>query len=127
MPRRHRHTRKAMRGGFLDSWANWVSQSANNLWQKTKDVTSSLTGSNTSSPIYNSTSAIPEPVSTPPMTTTPTMSYGGRTRRRRMKGGFRDNSPTTGIAAHAASFSGKTASAQMVGGRRRRSRRVSKK
>lgn len=48
--------------------------------------------------------------------------YGGRSRRRRMKGGFKDNTPTTGLAAHAAPISGvSTAKAHnWVGGRTKR-------
>ena len=38
-----------------------------------------------------------------------------------MRGGFKDNTPTTGLAAHAAPFSGPTAQPQtIVGGRTRR-------
>lgn len=54
------------------------------------------------------------------------MGFGGRKgkRRRSMRGGnYTDNTPTTGLAATAASFSnGNTASAQLVGGRTRRRR-----
>ena len=49
--------------------------------------------------------------------------YGGKTRKHRMRGGFKDNTPTTGLAVHAASFSGKTAQPHtLVGGRTRRHR-----
>jgi len=54
--------------------------------------------------------------------------YGGKTRRRRMKGGFKDNTPTTGLASHAAPFSGPTAQADnSVGGRTRKRGRKGRK
>jgi hypothetical protein len=53
--------------------------------------------------------------------TTSSRFMGGRTRRRRMKGGFKVNTPTTGLASHAAPFSGPTAQPHnWVGGRTRR-------
>lgn len=115
MPRRH----KTMKGGFLDDlsntlsgWGTSISDGASSFWQKTKDATSSLTGSTNSS----STSYFP---------TTSTTTYGGKHKksRRHMKGGYNDNIATTGLAAHAASFSGQTAKPQtMVGGKTRRRR-----
>lgn len=70
---------------------------------------------------------VPPPPSTPPPTsnTPPLTSNGGRKKRRRsMRGGnYSDNTPLTGLAATAASFSnGNTASASYVGGRTRRRR-----
>lgn len=122
MPRRHRHRRRTMRGGFLDtlsSWGSSLSQGASSMWQKTKDATSSATSGFTSS----SASTTPPPTTSAPMTTT---TYGGkhrRSRKRHMRGGFRDNTPTTGLAAHAAPFSGPTAQPHnWVGGRTRRRR-----
>ena len=118
MPRRHRH-RRTMKGGFLDTLSNWgssLTQGATSLWDKTKNAassaTSSLSGSTTS---YTPTTT----TTTQPMTTS---TYGGKSRRRRMRGGtFKDNTPTTGLAAHAASFSGDTAQPHnLVGGRTRR-------
>ena len=111
-----------MRGGFLDTLSNWgssLSQSASNLWEKTKQATSSATsGLTNSTPSYTPTAA----------TTSQPMSYGGRTRRRRMRGGYNDNTPTTGLAAHAASFSGETAKPHnWVGGRSRRRGRKGRK
>jgi hypothetical protein len=107
-----------MKGGFLDDlsntlsgWGTSISDGASNLWQKTKDATSSLTGSTDTS----STSYFP--------TTTTTSTYGGKHRksRRHMKGGYHDNTPTTGLAAHAAPFSGPTAQPHnWVGGKTKR-------
>ncbi len=131
MPRRHRHRHRhrTMRGGFLDGlsntlsgWGSSLTQGASSMWEKTKNATSSLTGS-TPSTTYSSTS-----YQQAPMTTS---TYGGKRsrRRRNMRGGFKDNTPTTGIAVHAASISDiKTAQPQtIVGGRtRRRGRRGGK-
>jgi hypothetical protein len=56
--------------------------------------------------------------------------YGGKKSKskKNMKGGYKDNTPTTGLAAHAAPFSGPTAKPHnWVGGKtRRRSRKGSK-
>ena len=114
MPKRHRK----MKGGFLDNisstlsnWGSTISSSASGAWEKTKNATSSLTGS-TASTSYQS-----------PMTSS---TYGGRrnTRKKHMRGGFKDNISTTNLAAHAAPFSGPTAKAHTwVGGRTRRNRR----
>lgn len=49
--------------------------------------------------------------------------YGGKTKRRRMKGGYKDNTPTTGLATNAAPFSGQTAKPHnWVGGKSRKRR-----
>lgn len=122
MPRRHRKT-KTMKGGFLDSLSSWgtsLTQSASNLWNKTK---SSLTGTNTYTgsytPSYSSTSSTP--VSTTPVQPMTTSTYGGKTRRRQISGGFKDNTPQTGLAVNAASFSGETAKPHnWVGGKTKR-------
>ena len=103
MPRRQK-------GGFFDTLSNWGS----NLWNKTKSATSSLT-----SPSYQQPSTSyqqPSPSYQQPST------YGGKSRKhRRMRGGFKDNTPTTGIASNAASFSGQTAKPHnLVGGRTRK-------
>ena len=118
MPRRQRHRRRTMKGGFLQGISDnltglgsSISQGARDLWEKTKQTTSNLTGTTSSQPSLDYV---------PPMTTT----SGGKTRRRRMRGGYKDNTPTTGIATHAAPFSGPTAQPQtIVGGRSRRHKR----
>jgi len=120
MPK-HRHRRRTMKGGgIFDTLSNWgssLNQGASSLWEKTKQATSSatagLTGStSTPTPVVTST--------TQPMTTS---TFGGRTRRRRMRGGYKDNTPTTGLAANAAPFSGPTAQPHnWVGGKTRRRR-----
>jgi hypothetical protein len=102
-----------MKGGFWNTLSSWGSS----VWDKTKNAASGLTGSTSST--Y--TPPPPAPTTNPSMTTS---TFGGkhrRSRRRHMRGGFEDNTPTTGLAAHAASFSGQTAQPQtIVGGRTRR-------
>ena len=119
MPRRHRS--KTMKGGFFEdlsntfsNWGSSLSQGASSVWQKTKDTTSSLTGSTPSTSYTNNSYQSPRSTS----------AYGGKHSRRRrlMRGGFKDNTPTTGVASHAAPISGvSTANAHnWVGGRTRR-------
>jgi hypothetical protein len=131
MPRRHKNRHRTMKGGFLDNitstlsgWGSSVSQGATSWWQKTKDATSNLTG--TSTPTTTPTTSTPITTSTPTTPTQPmtTSTYGGRTRRHRMKGGFKDNTSTTGLAVHAAPFSGPTAQPHnWVGGKTKRRNR----
>jgi hypothetical protein len=122
MPRRHRN--RTMKGGFLDTLSEWsssISQGASNLWQKTKDATSNLTGTSQSTQYTTSSSILPTTTSTTP-------TYGGKTRRRRMKGGFHDNISTTNLASNAAPFSGPTAKPHdLVGGKSRKNKRKSRK
>jgi hypothetical protein len=124
MPRRHRH--RTLKGGFLDDlsntlsgWGSSFSQGASRMWDKTKNATSSLTGS---TPSYGTSSYGTSSYNTPSYQQAPmsTSTYGGKhsRRRRHMRGGY---TPTTGIAANAASFSGPTAKPHnWVGGRTRR-------
>lgn len=107
MPKRHH--RKSMRGGLFEGLSNdlsnmgsSISQGASNMYQKAKNA-----------------------VSPQPTYVMSTSTYGGRRHRSRkhMRGGFKDYTPTSGLAAHAASFSGQTAQPQMfVGGKTRRRR-----
>jgi hypothetical protein len=132
MPRRHRH--RTLKGGFLDDlsntlsgWGSSFSQGASRMWDKTKNATSSLTGSTPSygTSSYGTSSYGTSSYNTPSYQQAPmhSSSYGGKhsRRRRHMRGGYKDNTPTTGIAANAASFSGPTAKPHnWVGGRTRR-------
>jgi len=130
MPRKNRqkHRHRTMKGGSWgvetsptsDSWYNSLTQGATDLWNKTKktvsDATSSITGSPTSSSYMSSPTTYSSQPVQPPV-------QGGKTKRRYMKGGFKDNIPTTGLAAHAAPFSGPTAQPHTwVGGRTRKNR-----
>ena len=118
MPRRH----KKMKGGFWDTLSGWgtsISEGASSAWNKTKNATTSSYSSPT--PTYTPATA---PTSAP--TTVPYISStGGRKQSRKMRGGFKDNTPTTGLASHAASISGiKTAQPHnMVGGKTRKHRK----
>lgn len=124
MPRRHKHRSRTMKGGFLDDlsntlsgWGSSITQGASSIWEKTKNATSSLTGSTTSAPTTNYTPSTYQA----PMTTS---TYGGKRsrRRRHMKGGYEANTSTTGIASNASLVSEvPTAKAHnWVGGRTRR-------
>ena len=150
---RHRNRNRTMKGGFLDDLSyklsNW-SSSLSNYWNKAKNKMYSLTGSQSySSPSYSmpmnsnytptptpapTPAPTPTPMPTPMPTPTPTpvpaplneQTYGGKTRRNKrkhMKGGYSANSSTTGLAATAAPFSGKTAQPHnWVGGKTRKRR-----
>ena len=127
MPRRHRK----MRGGFLDS----LTQGLSDAWNKTKNAASGAynSASSSSSSYTPSTPAYSAPTTPVSTYVPPTNSYGGRKRtkkHRKMRGGFTDNTPTTGLAASASPISDiKTAQPHnWVGGRtkRRRSRRSRK-
>lgn len=115
--RRHRHRRRTMRGGFLDTLSSWgasLTQGANSLWEKTKQASSTPTYTAPPAPAYTAPSMPSSAPSSMP-------SYGGKTRKRRMRGGFTDNTPATGLAAHAGSFSGETARPHnWVGGKTKR-------
>jgi len=130
-----------MKGGlFNDStqsngWLSSLTQGATNLWNKTKNAATNATSSlssytSSSAPNYAQTTAMGTPNYSQQMTTTSPNNYqqGGKTKKRRMKGGFKDNTPTTGLAAHAAPFSGPTAQPHnWVGGKTRRHRRKTSK
>jgi len=135
MPKKH-HTRRHLIGGFADSvgqtfsnLGNSISQGATNLWNTTKKGFNNLTATSTGS-TYTSSNPVP--------------SYTGGKRSRKTKrsrtmkrGGFNSNVPfladransqisslpSSALANNAAPFSGKTASAQYVGGKRRRTKR----
>ena len=131
MQKKHRqHRRKTMKGGFLSGLSGWLDKakdSAKNLWPNN-------TGEQYPPPVAETPAPVPQtpapvPQTTPLGTQTPAP-YGGKkgSKKRRMRGGFKDNTPTTGLAAHAASFSGKTAQPHnWVGGKTRRRVRKSKR
>ena len=140
MPRRNRH--KTMKGGFLEDisntlsgWGSSLSEGASSVWQKTKDATSNITGTTSSSSTYMPTSMYTSTTPTPTPTPMSTSTYGGKryrklrqTKRRKMRGGFEDNTPTTGLAVHAAPFSGPTAEPHnWVGGKTKRRNNKSRK
>lgn len=121
MPRKHR--RRTMKGGFLET----LTQGLSSAWDKTKKATTDAYSSATGS--ISAPTSYQQPAATsyqPPAATSyqPPGIMGGKTkRRRRMRGGFKDNTPTTGLASHAAPFSGSTAQPHnWVGGRTKRRR-----
>jgi hypothetical protein len=96
MPKSHRK----FKGGFLEgvtssisSGFNSLSQGASDVWSKTKETTKNA---------YNSATGTPSTTTTYLPTTTTT---GGKKKSRKMRGGFTDNTPTTGLASHAAPIS----------------------
>lgn len=148
MSKKNRNKHKHMKGGFLDYLSNSLtglgssfSQSASSMWEKTKNATTGLTPSATpTSTLPNTTASSPTQtttISTSPQTTISpnptttqnpniTSTYGGR-RSKRIRGGFKDNDSTTGIASNAAPFSGPTAKPQtIVGGKTKKRGRTKK-
>jgi hypothetical protein len=114
MPRRH----SKMRGGFLDSITSGISSGWNSLSQGATDAYNKAKGTSTAT------------ATTTPSYTSPTPTYiptGGRKKtRKHFRGGFKDNTPSTGLASTAASISG-IKSAQphnWVGGRTKRRRHI---
>ena len=95
-------------GSTLSGWGSSISDTASSAWDKTKSATSGA---------YDSATG----------TTTPstTSTFGGKRKRsRKMRGGFSDNTPTTGLAYHASPISG-IKSAQphnLVGGKTKKRR-----
>jgi hypothetical protein len=113
---------KTMKGGFMEdlsntlsNWSNSLSESVSDLWQKTKDATASLTNSSNTSSTYSSNNF--------------NANYGGKkTRRRKMKGGYKDYTPKNNIASNAASFSGITAKPHTyVGGKSKKAHKKTRR
>lgn len=155
MPRRHR-SRRRIGGGVWDDISNWGSSlwqktkaATYGLTGSTYSPSSSYASQSNYSPSssyasqqsnYSPSSGYSTPSSgystsqsgydtyQQPMTS---YTYGGRRSRkntRRMKGGFKDNTVMTGLAADAAPFSGVTAKPHtLVGGKTRRRGRKSRK
>jgi len=111
--------RKTMKGGefsatlfnlsnSISQGASALSQKASNLWKQTKDkFTGSSNVSSTSSSNYV---------------------VGGRTRKRRIKGGFTNNTYLSGISSNASLFSGPIAqSNNLIGGKNKRRGKKSRK
>ena len=110
--------RRSRRGGDLMDPSSWSMSLPSNPFAS-KDPKDSYTSSAPASSGMG--------YSQPSTSTSTGYGFGGRKgkRRRSMRGGnYSDYTPTTGLAANAASVSGvPTASAQLVGGRTRRRRR----
>jgi len=120
MPRKYRH--RTMKGGFLDS----LTQGLSDAWNSTKKATSDAYNSATGSPPTTSSYVPPPPPPTPATSSTGYMGgrMRGRKRSRKMRGGYGDNISLTGLAASAAPISDiKTAQPlTTVGGRRTKRR-----
>ena len=111
MPRRNR---KMKGGDGEEGWWGSISTAAADAWDKTKNATSSLTGSQ------------PAPYMAPPAPPPYIPPQGGKRRRgsrKNKRGGYSANMSTNNLASSAASFSGKTAQPlNIVGGRTKRRR-----
>jgi hypothetical protein len=120
MPRKHRYNRKTFRGGFslTDSWGN-LTQEASSWWGSTKSKLGMGSSPTTSYGSYGNTSGTTQNYGDNSGTT---QSYGGKSKKRRqMSGGYKSYTPTNGLAAHGASFSGQTAKPHTwVGGKTRK-------
>ena len=109
-----RRTTMKRGGGMWDSLSS--------AWNTTKKEASGAYNSAASaiSPTPAPTSIL-APAPAPASTYTPVL--GGKRRRKSKRGGYSANTPTSGLASSAASFSGKTAQPHsMVGGKTRRRR-----
>ena len=120
MPKKY--SRRSMKGGMFEGltsgWNSFTDQ-ASSAWKKLTD--SNLTPSNTETQSFM-----------PSSSRTSSFTVGGKKRRRKsrkMRGGnFTDNTPTTGLAFHAAPFSGETARPNTwVGGKTRKRRKSCRK
>jgi hypothetical protein len=118
-----------MKGGFFEGLTDSLSKLGNSLSNTTSSLGNSL--KNTTTSMTNKLKSSMSSTSTPSYSTPP-RSYGGRKRRsgsKKMRGGnFTDNTPTSGLAFHAAPFSGETARPNTwVGGKTKKRRRHSKR
>jgi hypothetical protein len=96
-----------MKGGFLDTITSTLSGWGSSA-KKSLGFDDSTTSYSTT-PSYDTSS------------TATTSSYGGKNKSRRMKGGYKAHTPTTGLASHSSSFSGNTAKPHTwVGGKTRK-------
>ena len=130
MPKRNRNQNRTMKGGvdlsfFTNSW-NSLSRSASDAWSKTKNAASTAYSSGTTpAPVTPIATPSYVPTSAPVVNT----SVGGRKRTRKMRGGYTDNTPTTGLASTASPISDiKTAQPHTwVGGKTKRHRKYKHK
>lgn len=141
MPKRNRNRRRTMKGGLFEGWFGSSDTSSTSSYQpEGSSWYSGITGKLSSwtdkakqgaSSMYNS--AKTSISGTPSYGTTTSYNaasdnnqyqqttYGGKTRKRRMRGGFSNSRQMTGLAANSASFSGPTAKPHTwVGGRTRK-------
>ena len=120
MPKQCMRRKRTMRGGFLNDFSNRVSNWSNslysgvsNMWNKTKSSTANLSSQPSTGYVPPSTGYFPP--------TNNNYIRGGKIRTRKMKGGYNANTPTTGLVAESAPFSGPTAQPHnWVGGKTRK-------
>lgn len=125
MPRKT--SRKYKKGGSIwDSMTNSMSNLGSSMgnWGSSLMSSKKPSYSSPSSSSYSSQSYSSSPYSS----TSSTSSGGKRRTKRRMRGGFKDNTPMNNLATYAAPFSGSTAEPKnWVGGRTKRRRHRSSK
>jgi hypothetical protein len=116
-----------MKGGFLEGLSNSLSSGLSSLSNKAASLGDSI--KNTTTSMTNKLKSSMSSTSTPSSSySAPPRSYGGKKRRSMRGGNFTDNTPTTGLAFHAAPFSGETARPNTwVGGKTKKRRRKSKR
>ena len=137
MPRKH--SRRSMKGGLFEGLTSSLSGLGNSLTTTTSSWGDSLKNTTSSwgdklkksVPSFGSSSSSSTLPSVSPTPSYPATS-GGRKRRcrsKKMRGGdFSDYTPTTGLAFHAAPFSGETARPNTwVGGKTRKHRKHHKR
>jgi hypothetical protein len=138
MVKKHRH--KKTKGGDLNSWwsnnvtnSNWLNRSKSYLpnWLTGDSSQSSNYYTGSTNMNYDTTGLNGSTNSTYPSGLnygTTGSNYGGKRRTKRKHGGYRENTPTTGLATHAAPVSGlHTAKPHTwVGGKTKRGHRHSR-
>jgi hypothetical protein len=129
---RHRHRRKTMKGGFFEGWFDSSSTSSTyqpegNSWYS--GMSDTLSGwkdkiSRSISSNDNTTNYTPSTNDTTNDTTNDNNNQyqqAGKTKKRKIKGGFVASKSVSGLAANSASFSGQTAKPHTwVGGKTRK-------
>ena len=130
MPRKH--SRRSMKGGFLEGLTNSLSGLTNSLSNTTSSWGNSLknTTSSWGDKLKKSIPSVGSSSSSTSVSSVPsyTPRVGGRKRRSMRGGDFIANTPTTGLAFHAAPFSGETARPNTwVGGKTKKRRKHSKR
>ena len=138
MPRKN--SKRRMKGGFLEelssSLSGWTTSLKNTTSSWSDKIKKSVPSLGASSPSAAHTPVSSTPVSSTPVSSTPVStsappSSGGKKRwggSKKMRGGYSDNTPTTGLAFNAAPFSGDTARPNTwVGGKTKKRRKHNKR
>ena len=124
MPRKHRNRRRTLKGGWGwsdmtgDGWFGSSSSSGSNSGSWFNSFWSDKPKTEPTAEYSPQPQYTPPPQYTSPPEQPNYETSGGKTRRKRMRGGFSSNTPTSGLAYTAASFSGNTAKPHgLIGGK----------